>query len=276
MPVAATAPDVVAVIPALDASRTIGPVIAGTRRHLSRVVVVDDGSGDDTGACAVAAGAALIRHPATLGKGAALATAFAWLLPGGPGALAGIPCDGVLTLDADGQHDPDDIPAFLDQFAASHPAVIVGSRARYFASMWGPRRAMNRFSSAALHFFSGADLPDSQSGFRLYDARFLERAVPSPLAPAAGVPAGGGPPLLGRRYEAEMQLLMRAARMGLPIASVPIRLTVADGRATSHYRSLRDTFRIVGAVLRERMRGAPVGPGGAAQRGEAGRRAGRA
>jgi glycosyltransferase involved in cell wall biosynthesis len=248
MPVAAAAPEIVAVIPALDAARTIGPVIAGARRHLPRVLVVDDGSADDTGERAAAAGAALLRHPATLGKGAALATAFAWLLPGGPGALAGIPCDGVLTLDADGQHDPGDIPLFRDLFAAARPAIIVGSRARHFDAMWGPRRVMNRFSSAALHFFSGASLPDSQSGFRLYDVRFLMRAVP-PGPPASPVPAA-----LGRRYEAEMQLLMRAARMGLPIASVPIRLTVADGRATSHYRALRDTFRIVGAVLRERTR----------------------
>ena len=223
------------VIPALNAQATIGPVVAAARRHVSRVIVVDDGSGDGTGAGARQAGAEVIRHPANLGKGAALTTAFDHLLAenrnGARGGARAV--EAVVTLDADGQHDPDDIPAFVDLYRRERPAIIVGSRDRYFSRMWGPRRAMNRFSSASLRFFTGADLPDSQSGFRLYDAGFLE-----------------GLRLAGRRYEAEMEALMQATALGLPIASVPIRLRVVDGRATSHYRPLRDTFRIVGTVLR--------------------------
>ncbi len=233
------------VIPALNARATIGPVVAAARRHVPRVIVVDDGSTDDTAAGARQAGAEVIRHPSNLGKGAALTTAFDHLLaenrsgasagaggvsggPGGAGAL-----EAVITLDADGQHDPDDIPAFIERHRRDRPAIIVGSRQRQFAEMWGPRRAMNRFSSASLRFFTGADLPDSQSGFRLYDARFLERLR-----------------LSGRRYEAEMEALMRATARRLGVVSVPIRLRVVDGRATSHYRPLRDTIRIVGTVLR--------------------------
>ncbi len=233
----------VGVIPALDASATIGAVVAGTLRRLPRVIVVDDGSSDDTAARAGAAGAEVIRHPANRGKGAALATAFRRLLDEHGAALASDPgaappFEGAVTLDADGQHDPDDIPRFLELFRRERPAIIVGSRAAYFDSMRGPRRAMNRFSSASLRFFAGADLPDSQSGFRLYDARFLERL---------DLERSG---LRGARYEAEMEALMRAAALGLPLASVPIRLRVVDGLATSHYRFWADTFRIVGAVLR--------------------------
>jgi glycosyltransferase involved in cell wall biosynthesis len=288
--VVAVAPAVVAVVPALNAAASVGAVVAGVRRHLGRVLVVDDGSIDGTAERAAAAGAEVIRHPSNRGKGTALLTAFHVLLrerqrarasaARGSPAAAGVPATvaaraaeeaadaafaGALTLDADGQHEPDDIPAFLHLFGRARPAIIVGSRARYFADMWWPRRAMNRFSSAALRFFAGADLPDSQSGFRLYDARFLEVALGG-----AGGTGGSGPGArtgLGRRYEAEMELLMRAARPGLPIASVPIRLTVADGRATSHYRPLVDTFRIVGAVLRERLWGG--GPAGPAPRGPA-------
>lgn len=226
------------VIPALNAQGTIGPVVAAARRHVTRTIVVDDGSVDGTGEAARRAGGEVIRHPSNLGKGAALTTAFEALRsergaapPGGPrpeGAL-----QAVITLDADGQHDPDDIPAFVELHRRERPAIIVGSRDRHFAEMWGPRRAMNRFSSASLRFFTGADLPDSQSGFRLYDAGFLE-----------------GLRLSGRRYEAEMEALMEATARRLPIASVPIRLRVVDGRATSHYRPLRDTFRIIGTVLR--------------------------
>ena len=230
------APNLVAVIPALNAGATIEAVVAGALRHVRRVIVVDDGSTDDTAERARRAGAEVIRHPVNRGKGGALATAFEALVseksPKAPESFeAGI------TLDADGQHDPDDIPAFAELYRRERPALIVGSRDRDFARMWGPRRAMNRFSSASLRFFAGVDLPDSQSGFRLYDAGFLARLR-----------------LEGRRYEAEMEALMRAAEWRLPIASLPIRLRVVDGRATSHYRPLRDTFRIVGAVLRQWLR----------------------
>ena len=227
-----------AVIPALNASSTIGPVVEGARRHLRRVLVVDDGSTDDTAERARLAGAEVIRHEANRGKGAALATAFGSLLS------EQRPFRAAITLDADGQHDPDDIPAFVALYSKERPALIVGSRGRDFARMWGPRRAMNRFSSASLRFFAGVDLPDSQSGFRLYDAGFLKRLR-----------------LEGKRYEAEMEALMRAAEWRLPITSVPIHLRVVDGRATSHYRPLRDTFRIVGTVLKRwlRRRGVPIG-----------------
>ena len=252
-----TAPGLVAVIPALNAGSTVGPVVAGSLRHVARVIVVDDGSTDDTAERARRAGAEVIRHPVNRGKGAALATAFEALLseassaaaPGSPGGAAARPAFVAgITLDADGQHDPDDIPVFLDLYRRERPSLIVGSRDRDFARMWAPRRAMNRFSSASLRFFAGVDLPDSQSGFRLYDAGFLARLR-----------------LEGRRYEAEMEALMRAAEWRLPIASVPIRLRVVDGRATSHYRPLRDTFRIVGSVLRQwsRRRGTRSGRGGA-------------
>src|SRR6266850_4878677 len=220
----------VAVIPAFNASTTIGSVVAGTLRHVRRVLVVDDGSTDDTAARARAAGAELVRHPENLGKGAALSTAFERLLATGP-------FDAAITLDADGQHDPDDIPAFVDLYRRTGAALIVGSRDRDFAGMWGPRRAMNRFSSASLRIFSGVDLPDSQSGFRLYDAAFLGRLR-----------------LVGRRYEAEMEALMRAAEWRMKVTSVPIHLRVVDGRATSHYRPLRDTVRIVDTVLRQWLR----------------------
>ncbi len=224
---------VVAVIPAYDAAETVGAVVSGALRHLPRVLVVDDGSSDGTAARAAAAGADVVRHAANLGKGAALRTAFARLLAERAAGNGAPPLEGVLTLDADGQHDPEDIPRFIDVFRRERPAIIVGSRASDFRQMRGPRRAMNRFSCAALRFFVGATLPDSQSGFRLYDVGFLERVR-----------------LRGARYEAEMEALMHAAGWGLPLASVPIRLRIVDGWSTSHYRFWTDTFRIIGSVLR--------------------------
>ena len=221
-------PSLAAVIPALDAATTIGSVVRGTLRHVPRVVVVDDGSTDGTAAAARAAGAEVVRHPANRGKGAALQTGF--------DHLGSSPFDAIVTLDADGQHDPGDIPLLVDRFRRDRPAIVVGSRAARFEAMPPLRRGMNRFSSAAVRYFAGLDLPDSQSGFRLYDAAFLARAR---LARDA-------------RYEAEMMLLMEAAASGRAVASEPVRAPIVDGRPTSHYRTLRDTFRIIGAVLSRR------------------------
>jgi len=235
---------IAAVIPCLDAQDTIAEVVRATRRHIDRVVVVDDGSGDLSAQRAAGAGAELLRHGTTRGKGAALRSGFSHLLgrrPGEPPDPAGGPApDAIVTLDADGQHDPDDIPALQLAFRRHRPAIVIGSRARHFDAMLGRRRAMNRFSVAALRFFAGLELPDSQSGFRLYDAAFLAASVTS-----------------GARYEAEMEALLAAARRRLPIVSVPIGLKVVDGQATSHFRTFPDTFRIIGVVLGDWLRGGP-------------------
>src|SRR5215475_12103527 len=112
--------DIVAVIPAYNASLTISAVVRKARTQLSRVFVVDDGSTDDTGEQARQAGAQVLTHPRNLGKGAALRTAFSEL------ASAGV--DAVVTLDADGQHDPDDIPKLVESFRAGGADLIIGSR----------------------------------------------------------------------------------------------------------------------------------------------------
>jgi hypothetical protein len=111
--------------------------------------------------------------------------------------------------------------------------------------MHSVRRASNRGSSWAISRFAGRDIPDAQSGFRLYTRRMLERT---------GFPEA--------RFEAESAVLVRASRMDFRIISVPIELGKVDGRATSHYRPLADSFRIAGAVIRARLenpRRAPVG-----------------
>jgi glycosyltransferase involved in cell wall biosynthesis len=224
----AAGPTFAVLIPALDAGATIDAVVRAALRHTPRVLVVDDGSTDDTAARAAAAGAEVARHLRPRGKGAALRTGIDRI-------LAGPPPDAIVTLDADGQHDPDDIPRLVGRLARDAAAVVVGSRAARFDAMTPPRRSMNRFSSVALRFFAGLDLPDSQCGFRVYAGRFLAHHR-----------------LRGRRYESEMEILMQAAAAGGRVISEPVAAAVPDGRATSHYRTWRDTWRIVGAVLAHR------------------------
>jgi glycosyltransferase involved in cell wall biosynthesis len=152
---------VMGLIPALDAGDTVGLVAAGALKYLDKVVVVDDGSSDDTAANARAAGATVISHSRNLGKGAALKTGFEYALGRG--------YDAVVTLDADTQHDPDEIPALLKE-AEKGAGIVIGARlgdkekvppARYYTNMVGV---------AAISWRAKNRLLDSQSGFRLYRA----------------------------------------------------------------------------------------------------------
>lgn len=215
----------VVVIPALNAAATVARVVEDSRAHLEPVLVIDDGSTDATGEAARAAGATVIRHDVNRGKGAALKTGFAWALANG--------FDGVVTLDADGQHLPSEIPAFLEERRRSGAELIVGGRAHLFGGMLPRRRNANRFSAWSISKCAGVTIPDSQSGFRLYSDRLL-RALP----------------LRADGFDLESEVLVRAGRAGLRISTIRIDLGFVDGIATSHYRPLADTLRIAWTVTR--------------------------
>jgi glycosyltransferase involved in cell wall biosynthesis len=223
----------VAVIPAYNAASTVERVVQRTVAVLPDLLVVDDGSTDATRRLAEKAGARVISHPVNRGKGAALRTAFE--------EMKRRPLDALITLDADGQHDPADIPLLLEALQRTGADLIVGSREEGFSVMPPWRRFGNRFSSAALTLFSGLKLPDSQSGFRLYSMQFL-RSVQ----------------VRGNSYDGEMELLLRARAGGFRVETVALRGIVADGRAASHYRPWRDTCRIcicvVGFSIRQGLR----------------------
>ena len=220
---------VAAAIPAFQAGATIGAVVRGTRAVLGEVLVVDDGSQDGTAEAARAAGARVLRLPSNQGKGRALRTAFDDLF--GRGFAA------VVTLDADGQHLPHEIPALLAAAAAGRPAdLVIGSRAHLFAGMHPLRRTSNRWSSRAISWFAGSRFEDVQSGFRYY-ARSLFDAVGFPEP----------------RFEAESAVVVRAVRRGQEVRCVPVELGTPDGRSTSHYRPLLDSLRIAGAVVQARL-----------------------
>jgi glycosyltransferase involved in cell wall biosynthesis len=217
---------IAAAIPAYQAAPSVGAVVEGALRVLPDVLVIDDGSTDGTAAAARRAGARVVSLPFNQGKGAALATAFRILL--GEGFTA------VVTLDADGQHLPEEIPTLLA--AAEQADLVLGVRDHLFAEMSGLRRASNRLSSAAISFAAGQRLCDVQTGFRFYSSRLLAEV---------GFPES--------RFEAESAVVVRAVRRGFRVATVPVRLGFADGRTTSHYRPLIDSLRIARAVLHARI-----------------------
>ena len=148
-----------AVIPCFNEAGRIAPVISGVRRHLPRVVVVDDGSSDATPREAALAGAEVIRQPANGGKGSALRKGWAYACQMG--------CAWVLSMDGDGQHAAEDIPEFFACAERTGARLIVGNRMQQDGAMPWLRRWANRGMSWCLSEMTGAALPDSQCGFRL-------------------------------------------------------------------------------------------------------------
>ncbi len=166
-------PRILALVPGYQEGPRIGTVVEATRRHLP-VLVVDDGSSDDTAANAEAAGAEVIRQRPNQGKGAALRAGFRQALDGG--------WDAVLTLDADGQHDPDEIPRFVTAFEAPgahgpRPELIIGRRD--FARMPPVRRLSNTLGGALFSWAVGQHVPDNQSGYRLLGRRLMAATLDS-------------------------------------------------------------------------------------------------
>jgi glycosyltransferase involved in cell wall biosynthesis len=235
-------PRVLALIPAHDEAPRIGAVVAAAAVHLP-VLVVDDGSSDDTARVAREAGAEVLEQRPNAGKGAALRAGFRHALEAG--------YDGVLTLDGDGQHDPAEIPAFLAAFAgrpaaaprrpeggpgaaaANRPDLVVGSRD--FAHMPPARRLANTIGGRAFSWAVGTHVPDNQSGYRLVGRRLMEASLAS---------AEHG-------FEFEVEMLATCIARGWPVAWVPIRTIYTGG--PSHIRPgahVRHFFRAVAAARR--------------------------
>jgi glycosyltransferase involved in cell wall biosynthesis len=218
------------VIPALNAERSIEAVVRACRSELPDVVVIDDGSSDQTGRLAANEGAIVLRHPKRRGKGGAMKTGFSWALEHG--------FDGVIGVDADGQHLPSEIPKLLRCRAETGADMVLGCRSHLFAQMLPRRRRANRFSTWAIAMFSGAAITDSQCGFRLYSARLLRSFS-----------------LRGEGFDMDSEVIVRAGRAGLKMTMTPIEMGFVNGIATSHYRAVRDTLRIASTVLRVRLFG---------------------
>ena len=209
--------DLIAVIPALNCEPTIGGVVAGCRRFLETVVVVDDGSSDSTGSVARAAGAVVETLAQNRGKGGALLRGMEIALDQDPSALA--------LLDGDGQHDPADLGILLAAWDTGAFDLLIGSRMGDTATIPRARFFTNYIGSRILSWMSGLDLPDSQSGYRIIGSDLARRLS-----------------LSARGYAIESEMILKAARLNARVGSVPV-ATIYAG-APSHFQPIRDTVRI--------------------------------
>jgi glycosyltransferase involved in cell wall biosynthesis len=205
-----------AVIPCFNEDATIAALVVALRQYLPLVVVVDDGSTDDTAVAAADAGATVIRHRRNLGKGAALRTGLSRARKQG--------FEWVVTLDGDGQHVPADLPAFLRCAEQTGALLVVGNRMHNARAITWLRRQVNRWMSRQLSRCAGRLLPDTQCGFRLIH---LETWATLSLNT--------------EHFEIESEMLMSFLAAEHPVAFVPIEVI---GRSrSSHILPVADSLR---------------------------------
>ncbi len=218
-------PTIVAGIPVFNEEKTIAKVAIRASRHVDRVAVIDDGSTDDTAMIAERLGLVLLRHDRNRGKGLAVRTCLRW--------ARGVGADVLVTLDGDGQHDPDDIPRVLRPVLEGRADIVIGSRAGRPSSMSRSRRVAQRSLDRIVNVKSNGVIVDSQSGFRAYSKKAIEAVEVT--EPGLGV---------------DSEILMKASRRGLIIAEVPVamRYDVEHGSKVSPLVHFSD---VVSTVARE-------------------------
>lgn len=214
----------IVIVPALNAESTVGPVIKGLRKYVpnSYIIGVNDGSIDGTGSLLRSLCDRAIEFPANKGKGAALQAAFT--------VARELDCTEVLTIDADGQHDPAFAPSVLGALDACH--IAIGTRDLTGTQMPRHRRMANFLSTTATRLVSGGAVNDSQSGFRGIRREVLDEIH-----------------AVGDRYEFETDFIIRAAHAGFCITNVPISTIYGP---PSYFREVKDAMRVIGVLWSHR------------------------
>jgi glycosyltransferase involved in cell wall biosynthesis len=215
------------VIPAFNAAETLKSLIDRMGPYVlpRDIIVVDDGSSDSTSTVGRESGAQVLRHMSNRGKGAALRTGFECVLQDGRYRA-------VLTMDADLQHDPADIPAFVKEWEEGKCEVLVGARKKLGSGMPLHRMLPNSITSFLVSARTGQMIKDSQSGYRLLSCDVLSVVL-----------------TVSDGFESETEMLIRAARKGFRIGFVPV--STIYGTAGSHMTHWATTKNFLSVLLKE-------------------------
>ncbi len=216
-----TSKEIIVAVPAFNAGKTLEKVLSEVSNHVARnqIVVINDGSSDDTVSSAKRFGVILLNHKENFGKGAALKTVFDYV-------LTRTKARAVITLDADGQHAPLEIPLFIQAFSYDQSDLVIGARNFSLGVMPFMRIMSNAITSKLISWKVKQPIKDSQSGYRLYSRRLLQSVR-----------------LKTNGYETESEILLQACRAGLRLTFVPIS-TIYNGEV-SHIRGLPDISRFL-------------------------------
>ena len=227
-----------AVIPAYQDEKHIGDIVRRVRQQLDHLLVVDDGSTDQTAQRAREAGAEVIVHNENRGKGEAIKTGLEyWFATANP-PRAGLDCEiaWAILLDSDGQHLPEEIDRFLAAVTSTtRSTFFLGNRMNNVAGMPFIRRIVNRYMSREISRLCGQEIPDTQCGFRLLNRQLVPELL------------GGG-----NRFEYETEVLIIASRKGYQIESIPITTVYSDQVSKIH--PMRDALRFLKLMWRYRRK----------------------
>jgi glycosyltransferase involved in cell wall biosynthesis len=221
--------DTAILIPAYKAASLLEKVLPDVMRLAAarHIIIVDDASEDATPEVCKRNSILCLTHPENTGKGGALATGFSHCIRNG--------YKWVITMDADGQHAPDDLPRFIAAAKSSpKPGICIGARMMQPGIMPFERIISNRMTSAILGFFCRIPIRDSQCGYRLYNINLLKKITIS-----------------YNRFEMESEIIMKAAFLGFPVIFTNVQTLYFKG--PSHIAHAIDTVRWIAAVLNTRL-----------------------
>jgi glycosyltransferase involved in cell wall biosynthesis len=215
-------------IPAYNEARTLRPLVERALAVTPHVIVVDDGSTDGTAASVAGLPIELLANDVNRGKGASLWRGMQHAIARGAAY--------VVTIDADGQHRPEDAPRLVE-VARRHPhSMVIGSRLHDRANMPAGRYWGNKAGLFWISWAAGQPIPDAQSGFRVYPAGLVRALAPDGLR--------------AQRFAFESEIIIRAAALGYPSIPEPIPAIYLTGGRKSHYRLVVDTLKIIAMVTR--------------------------
>ena len=211
-------------IPAHNEAKTIGPLVEALVKKQFPVIVIDDGSGDNSGDIAREKKAMVLCNEEKMGKGNSLKRGFEYILRQN--------YDNVILMDGDGQHDVDDTDQFIER-AYNHPrSIICGTRMQNYAGMPPLRLWTNRFMSALISAVCKQKIPDTQCGFRLIPTALLKEIR-----------------LTSSDFEIETEVLIKASKKGYQVSSVPIKTIYRN--EVSKINPLKDTIRFIVYIIKE-------------------------
>jgi glycosyltransferase involved in cell wall biosynthesis len=221
----ATPENTAAIIPAYNAEKHLAETVGRVSAFIPKehIIIVDDGSTDGTYDIAASLDTVLLQHEKNIGKGAALLTGIR------QAQLMGMHF--AMTIDADGQHNPAEIPKFFEIQRNTDAAIVIGNRMSDTKNMPFIRVCSNTLTSLILSFKMGKRVPDTQSGFRLLNTGLFDKISIASI-----------------RYEAESEMLIKAAHVGAIIESVPVE-TIYEG-AKSSIHPIKDSLRFLHMVIK--------------------------